>query len=618
MATQNLFDLLDDDTEDPSLVIAAAEKKMLEKPKKSPVSAPAQAQPAKPAKLPTKPPPPAQAAREARNEPGRGGGRGGGRGRGLSGRGFNRDSTVSDNSNAFSGGYRPSEEGEERKQTERRGGYGGPRGSFRGGRRGGFNDGEFGEGERPRRVYDRRSGTGHGNEFKRDGAGRGNWGSPTDEVAPEIEENVPEDEKNIGIENQPGEDDAADASKENAAKETEEEPEIKEMTLEEYEKVLEEKRKALLALKTNEERKVDTKEFESMQQLSNKKSNDDIFIKLARYLSFLLLDKRKDADKEEKAKKSVSINEFLKPAEGERYYGPGRGRGRGRGPRGGYGGNATSNVSAPSIEDPGHFPSLGGNVKKDKRASSGGGESSGSVMPAADGNQLVSVHTNDLKFVIEFEEPSDCDLKVVNNTQNHVAFKVKTTSPKKYFVRPNTGIMQPMDSCLIRVTLQAQREYPPDMQCKDKFLLQSTMVPPNTKVDDLPADTFNKDVSKDIRECKLKVHYRSPSAQRNSGDEGFKTFPDQNPDSNSLTRKMQARNPVSFLKCPSCFPESDFAAPERRTRCRSQANTASPTRTGFPEEAKTTEERSWIFDRIRRRCGSGRDNIWVGVESLLV
>lgn len=49
--------------------------------------------------------------------------------------------------------------------------------------------------------------------------------------------------------------------------------------MEEYEKVLEEKRKALLALKT-EERKVDVKEFESMQQLSNKKENDEIFIKL--------------------------------------------------------------------------------------------------------------------------------------------------------------------------------------------------------------------------------------------------------------------------------------------------------------------------------------------------
>lgn len=52
------------------------------------------------------------------------------------------------------------------------------------------------------------------------------------------------------------------------------------MTLEEYEKVLEEKRKALLALKT-EERKVNLdKDLESMQPLSNKKNNDEIFIKL--------------------------------------------------------------------------------------------------------------------------------------------------------------------------------------------------------------------------------------------------------------------------------------------------------------------------------------------------
>lgn len=58
------------------------------------------------------------------------------------------------------------------------------------------------------------------------------------------------------------------------------------MTLEEYEKLLEEKRKALLALKS-EERKVDAKEFESMQALSNKKANDDVFIKLVSYFTLL-------------------------------------------------------------------------------------------------------------------------------------------------------------------------------------------------------------------------------------------------------------------------------------------------------------------------------------------
>ena len=55
---------------------------------------------------------------------------------------------------------------------------------------------------------------------------------------------------------------------------------MQEMTLEEYEKVLEEKRKALLALKA-EERKVEIdKELRSMQQLSVKKDADEVFIKL--------------------------------------------------------------------------------------------------------------------------------------------------------------------------------------------------------------------------------------------------------------------------------------------------------------------------------------------------
>ncbi|RZC09375.1 RGG repeats nuclear RNA binding protein C, partial [Glycine soja] len=70
-----------------------------------------------------------------------------------------------------------------------------------------------------------------------------------------------------------------------------------EMTLEEYEKVLEERRKAFHALKT-EERKVDTKVFESLQHLSNKKDNDDIFIKLGGDK-----DKRRETlDKEDKLK----------------------------------------------------------------------------------------------------------------------------------------------------------------------------------------------------------------------------------------------------------------------------------------------------------------------------
>ncbi|RWW22737.1 hypothetical protein GW17_00013048 [Ensete ventricosum] len=143
-----------------------------------------------------------------------------------------------------------------------------------------------------------------------------------------------------------------------------------EMTLEEYEKIKEEKRKALLAMKS-EERKVEIdKELQSMQQLSTKKENDPIFVKLVCFF-FFGSDKdsgkkKENIDRDERSKKALSINEFLKPAEGERYYGPsGRGRGRGRGDRGplraSYGSGVSSfAAAAPSIEDPGQFPTLGG------------------------------------------------------------------------------------------------------------------------------------------------------------------------------------------------------------------------------------------------------------------
>jgi plasminogen activator inhibitor 1 RNA-binding protein len=142
----------------------------------------------------------------------------------------------------------------------------------------------------------------------------------------------------------------------------EKEPEDKEMTLEEYEKVLEEKRKTLLALKSEERKVTIDKDLQNMQLLSNKKNTEEeIFAKLGSDK-----DKRKEVvEKEERAKKSLSINEFLKPAEGERSSGRGggRGRGRGRGFRGGFNegyNNRADSAPAPKIEDVGQFPSLGG------------------------------------------------------------------------------------------------------------------------------------------------------------------------------------------------------------------------------------------------------------------
>ncbi|KAG6483853.1 hypothetical protein ZIOFF_060639 [Zingiber officinale] len=136
------------------------------------------------------------------------------------------------------------------------------------------------------------------------------------------------------------------------------------------------------------------------------------------------------------------------------------------------------------------------------------------------GGQMISIHPEELTFGLELEKPSYCNLKVINNTEHHVAFKVKTTAPKKYFVRPNTSVVQPWDSSTVVVTLQPQKEYPPDMQCKDKFLIQSAKVPPISDMDEIPDDTFSKEDGKVIDEHKLKVVYRSPAQSGHGNTEG--------------------------------------------------------------------------------------------------
>ncbi|KAJ3195696.1 phosphatidylinositol-binding protein scs2 [Entophlyctis luteolus] len=60
-----------------------------------------------------------------------------------------------------------------------------------------------------------------------------------------------------------------------------------------------------------------------------------------------------------------------------------------------------------------------------------------------------------------------------------LAFKIKTTAPKQYCVRPNAGTIPAGATREIEVLLQAMKEDPaPDFRCKDKFLVQTTQVPP--------------------------------------------------------------------------------------------------------------------------------------------
>ncbi|KAJ9556532.1 hypothetical protein OSB04_011146, partial [Centaurea solstitialis] len=133
--------------------------------------------------------------------------------------------------------------------------------------------------------------------------------------------------------------------------------------------------------------------------------------------------------------------------------------------------------------------------------------------------ELLSVEPQELQFAFELKKQISCSMQLTNKTNNHVAFKVKTTNPKKYCVRPNTGVVLPHSTCDVIVTMQAQKEAPPDMQCKDKFCFRVQL-----QVLELPLKILLQKSGNQVEECKLKVNYvappRPPSPVREGSEEG--------------------------------------------------------------------------------------------------
>ncbi|KAG0517841.1 hypothetical protein BDA96_09G124100 [Sorghum bicolor] len=118
---------------------------------------------------------------------------------------------------------------------------------------------------------------------------------------------------------------------------------------------------------------------------------------------------------------------------------------------------------------------------------------------------LVEIHPGELRFLVEVKKKSSCCIRLVNKSDQYVAFKVKTTSPKKYCVRPNIGVILPLASRDFTVTMQALKNAPLDLQTKDKFLVQTTVVPFGTADEGIVPAFFSKETGQYIEEKKLKV-----------------------------------------------------------------------------------------------------------------
>ena len=86
----------------------------------------------------------------------------------------------------------------------------------------------------------------------------------------------------------------------------------------------------------------------------------------------------------------------------------------------------------------------------------------------------VKIDPPDLKFPVTLNKSSKQQLRVSVSSaaENGVTFKIKTTNPKRYSVRPNVGVAWPGADAEVTVQLAALKE-PPEAKCKDKFQVLS-------------------------------------------------------------------------------------------------------------------------------------------------
>ncbi|KAF7996389.1 hypothetical protein HCN44_002021 [Aphidius gifuensis] len=100
-------------------------------------------------------------------------------------------------------------------------------------------------------------------------------------------------------------------------------------------------------------------------------------------------------------------------------------------------------------------------------------------------------------------------IKLTNPTSQKIYFKIKTTAPKRYCVRPNNGVLKPKEVSEIAVCLQPC-EFNLMEKNKHKFMVQS-VIAPEGDTDDFVNDVWTDAYPDKIMDYKLKCVFEHPT-----------------------------------------------------------------------------------------------------------
>lgn len=126
---------------------------------------------------------------------------------------------------------------------------------------------------------------------------------------------------------------------------------------------------------------------------------------------------------------------------------------------------------------------------------------------------LVIKPPHELSFVGPFTQPVSSVMYLSNPSDRKVCFKIKTTAPKRYCVKPNSGVVDPDDQVKISVSLQPF-DFDPNDKNKHKFMVQSMYAPEG----EFHQDQLWKEVdSSQLMDSKLKCVFVVPDSATAGG-----------------------------------------------------------------------------------------------------
>ncbi|KAI1005330.1 hypothetical protein K3495_g2883 [Podosphaera aphanis] len=210
----------------------------------------------------------------------------------------------------------------------------------------------------------------------------------------------------------------------------------------------------------------------------------------------------------------------------------------------------------------------------------------------------INITPDELGFHRPFTSEVAETLKIQNLSSTPIAFKVKTTAPKQYCVRPNSGRIESNKEIEVTVLLQAMKEEPPiNVKCRDKFLVQTVAIKAEKEQSSTGSDwQYFDDADKStVWEKKIRVAYLPPKTKATR----FIVTPSKNGASSSNSHNSD-RAPPAYGTHGSSSPETTYT-PEDRSKIRPSSSVPGSVDSKVSPKAELSNAPTLSYDEIHAR-----------------